>query len=117
LLFAQILVSNQDAYAFWHSSQYRNPGNNLSVLGNKDIDSVLEQLRNTNDTQAQIELYKKFETKLTNEVFAIFLYNPTYLYPLGKNVRGADDLKHIATPSDRFNGITHWYVATKRRLK
>jgi peptide/nickel transport system substrate-binding protein len=117
LLFGQILVSNQDAYAFWHSSQYKNPGNNLSVLGNKDIDAALEQLRNTNDPAVQTELYKKFETKLTNEVFAIFLYNPTYLYPLGKNVRGADDLKHIAMPSDRFNGITHWYVATKRRFK
>lgn len=117
LLFAQILVSNQDAYAFWHSSQNRHPGLNLSLLANKDIDAALEQVRNTNDPAAQNELYKKFETKLTNEVVAIFLYNPTYLYPLGKSVRGADALQHIAIPSDRFNGIGHWYVATKRRLR
>lgn len=77
LLFAQILVSNQDMYAFWHSSQDKNPGNNLSVLANKDIDAALEQLRATTDPAAQQALYQKFETKLTNEVFAIFLYNPT----------------------------------------
>lgn len=117
LLFGQIINSPQDTYAFWHSSQNRHPGNNLSLLANKDIDSSLEQIRNASDTALIPQLYEKFVQKLAEEQFAVFLYSPNYLYPLSKKIQGVGSSFRIAAPSDRFASISSWYIETKRRLK
>jgi len=117
LLFGQITTSSQDVYAFWHSSQTRHPGNNLSLFANKDIDATLEEFRNNTDPQKHDELYEKFITKLTTETFAIFLYTPTYIYPVSKNIKGVDRLQNVSLPSDRFNTIDQWYIKTDREWK
>jgi len=117
LLFGQIITSGPDIYALWHSSQNLHPGNNLSVLANKDVDQTLETLRNTTDKAAQTELYQKFIDKIAEEVFAIFLYNPQYLYPISRSIHGTENLSRIAVPADRFASISDWYVKVSRNLK
>ena len=114
LLFGQILRDNQDPYMFWHSSQTKNPGLNLSLLGNKDIDSALEKARATDNTQTKSDAYKLFQNTVHDQVFAIFLYNPSYSYALAKKIKGVEQLTRINVPAERFTDITHWYIKTNR---
>ncbi len=114
LLFGQILRDNQDPYVFWHSSQTKNPGLNLSILGNKDIDAALEKARATDNTKTKTDAYKIFQTTVHDQVFAIFLYNPSYSYALAKKINGVEQLTRINVPADRFTDITHWYIKTLR---
>lgn len=117
LLFGQITTSAEDIYAFWHSSQIRHPGNNLSVLANKDIDATLQELRGTANEADRNALFTTFSGKLNEEAFAIFLYTPTYIYPVSEKVRGMDDVQYIPLPSYRFSTISNWYIKTKRQWR
>ncbi|MFA6466612.1 MAG: peptide ABC transporter substrate-binding protein [Patescibacteria group bacterium] len=116
LIFGQVINTNSGPYPFWHSSQNTNPGLNLSVLANKDIDSYLDTIRNAPNEATALEPLQKFQEKLLDLNFAIFLYNPTYTYPIADKLKGLEDLKFINLPADRFNNITSWYIKTKRML-
>ena len=56
----------------------------------------------------------KFQKKLLELHFAIFLYNPTYIYPIAKKIKNLNELRFINLPADRFNNINSWYIKTKR---
>jgi len=114
LIFGQVINVSSGPYPFWHSSQNTNPGLNLSVLANKDIDDYLDIIRNAKNEEAALEPLQKFQEKLLELNFAIFLYNPTYTYPTANKLKGMDNLKFINLPADRFNNITSWYIKTKR---
>jgi len=85
-------------------------------LANKDIDDYLEIIQNAKDDLSKIEPLKKFQEKLLELNFAIFLYNPTYTYPVANKIKGLESLQFINLPADRFNNITSWFIKTKRVL-
>lgn len=114
LIFGQVINPSSGPYPFWHSSQNQNPGLNLSVMANKDIDDYLNIIKNSKNDANKLEPLKKFQQKLLELNFAIFLYNPTYTYPTDNKLKGLENLKFINLPSDRFNDITSWYIKTKR---
>lgn len=114
LLFGEIVGTDPDPYPFWHSSQSRDPGLNLAVFYNKDIDQLLEEARKTNDEEQRRLKYLHFQNILADELPAIFLYNPVYTYGIDKKVKGLEG-QYISTPSDRFSGIVNWYIKTNRR--
>ena len=116
LVFGEIININSGPYSFWHSSQIKHPGLNLSVLSNKDIDKYLEDIRQNPNKETQEILYKDFQTKLSALHFAIFLYNPTYTYPVGRQLKGLENLNFVNLPADRFSNINSWYIKTKRKL-
>lgn len=116
LLFGQVINTNSGPYPFWHSSQTKNPGLNLSLLAHKDIDRYLEESRAAKSEEEKIEPLKNFQKKLIESNFAIFLYNPTYIYPTTNKLKGVDKLRFINLPADRFDNIHSWYVKTKRVL-
>jgi len=116
LLFGEIININSGPYPFWHSSQNQNPGLNLSVLANKDVDDYLDVIKNSKTNEEKLEPLKKFQEKLLELNFAIFLYNPTYTYPTTNKLRGPESVHFINLPADRFNNINSWYVKTKRVL-
>jgi len=116
LLFGEILGADPDPFAFWHSSQKRDPGLNLSLYQNKDADKRLETGRQTLNQEERIKEYIEFEKIITKDIPAIFLYTPTYLYPITKRVKGVS-LEKIALPSHRFSQIENWYIKTKRLEK
>jgi len=116
LVFGELININSGPYPFWHSSQNKHPGLNLSVLANKDIDAYLEEARNAKTDQAKIEPLVNFQKKLLELNFAIFLYNPTYTYPTASKIKGLESLQFINLPADRFNNINSWYIKTKRTL-
>ncbi|MBU0707422.1 hypothetical protein KKG41_03545 [Patescibacteria group bacterium] len=114
LLVGEIVGTDPDPYSFWHSSQGRDPGLNLSVFVNKDVDQLLEEARKINDEEQRRMKYLHFQNILADELPAIFLYNPTYTYGLNKKIQGFE-LDRIITPADRFTDIEEWYINTKRR--
>jgi len=116
LVFGELINVNSGPYPFWHSSQNEQPGLNLSVIANKDIDEYLELARSAKTTQAKIEPLTNFQNKLLELNFAIFLYNPTYTYPTASKIKGLETLQFINLPADRFNNINSWYIKTKRVL-
>lgn len=116
LLFGQAISFNPDLYSFWHSSQKRDPGLNLSLLDNKDIDGLLDTLRQETDESKRIEAYQKFQEILSKENPAVFLYSRHYLYPTNTDLQGME-VKNINNPAQRFTDINKWFVKTKRIMK
>ncbi len=116
LLYGEALGGDPDSYSFWHSSQLKDPGLNLSSLESTKIDELLESARKTTDTKTRVEKYKAFQKELTYIVPAIFLYSPTYLYGVDKEIKGID-LGKVSLPCERFNGVNKWYIEMKRVKK
>lgn len=116
LLFGQMIGNDPDPYAFWHSSQATDPGLNLALYNNKQVDSLLEDARKINDPEERAKKYVEFQKILTADRPAIFLYNPTYPYALSQNIKGFS-ARHIVVPADRFNNIEMWYIKTHRIFK
>jgi peptide/nickel transport system substrate-binding protein len=116
LLFGQVTGSDPDPYSFWHSSQKKDPGLNLSLFGDSSTDALIEQGRTEFDTAKRADDYIQFQQKLNTELPAIFLYSPQYIYPTIKSVQGIDT-QTLILPSKRFSDINHWYLKTKRIWK
>ena len=77
------------------------------------IDKVLEEARQNLDKKIRIEKYEEFQKLLVDDVPAVFLYSPAYLYPVNKKVKGVS-LENLPLPSYRFSQIENWYIKTKR---
>jgi len=116
LLFGQAISFNPDLYSFWHSSQKRDPGLNLSLFDNKDADGILENVRQETDEAARALQFQQFQSILAKEVPAVFLYGRYYLYPTSSALQGVD-AQNINNPQQRFVDISKWYVKTSRVLK
>ncbi len=113
LLFGQILGADPDPFAFWHSSQTKDPGLNLALYANKDADKLLETIRQEADPPKKIAEFDQFNKLVAQDFPAIFLYSPIYLYPTLPRIKGIE-LKNSNSPSARFVGIEKWYTKTKR---
>ncbi|MFA6027708.1 MAG: ABC transporter substrate-binding protein [Patescibacteria group bacterium] len=116
LLFGEIAGTDPDPYAFWHSSQQEHPGLALSIFYQKDIDNLLETARQTTDAEQRRLKYFHFQNVLAEEIPAIFLYQPTYIYAVNKKIKGVT-VNNIPLPSGRFAGIEDWYIETQRIRK
>jgi len=113
LLFGEIVGSDPDPYAFWHSSQMKHPGLALSVFYQKNIDDLLETARKTSDEEQRRLKYFNFQNILAADLPAVFLYNPYYTYAMNNAIQGVGS-QYISLPADRFADVTHWYVKTSR---
>lgn len=113
LLFGEVLGCLPDPFSFWHSSQKREPGLNLSDYENKEADKLLEETRQSLDFEVRRQKYEKFQDILIEDAPAVFLYSPDYLYPVNKEIKGVG-VKFIVDPSKRFSNIENWYIKTKR---
>lgn len=116
LLFGQVLGSDPDPYSFWHSTQKKDPGLNLALFGDNDTDKLIDDGRAEFDAEKRSEIYKEFQQKLYDEIPAIFLYSPDYIYPVTKKVRGME-ANTLISPAQRFYNINNWHVKTKRVWK
>lgn len=115
LLYSEILSYDPDQYPFWHSSQAKHPGLNLSLYKSAKADKYLEAARKTSDEKTRAENYTAFQKLISEDIPAIFLYSPTYTYPQLKKIKGFD-ADNIIIPANRFSNITDWYIKTKRNL-
>lgn len=115
LLYGEILGGSSDPFAFWHSSQIKNPGLNLALYNNKEVDNAIEKARKTNDKEEIQDLYKFIQEKIKDDMPSIFLFNQHYNYITTKDIKIINE-KEITTPSERFNNIENWYIKTKKKL-
>ncbi len=113
LLFGNILGAIPDPFPFWHSTQIRDPGLNLSLYENRRVDELLEQARQTLNEEKREKLLEEFQNILIEDAPAIFLFNPNYLYFVSEKIRGISE-GTITDPSKRFRNIENWYIETKR---
>jgi len=116
LLFGEVLNADPDPFAFWHSSQRKDPGLNLSVYANDKIDKLLEEGRQSIDQENRKEKYAEFQKLLIEDIPAVFLYSPTYIYPVNKKVNGIF-IERFSQPSHRFSQIENWFIKTNRIWK
>jgi len=113
LFFGEVIGRELDLYAFWHSSQRNDPGLNISMYTNTKVDKLLEDARVTNSPDKRNEMYQQIEREILNDMPAIFMYSPDFIYVLPKNIKGFS-IGKIVLPSDRFADIEKWYVETDR---
>lgn len=111
LLFGQVVNRDLDLYAFWHSSQTADPGLNVSMYQNKTVDTLLETMRGETKRDARQEIYQKIQAELENDMPAVFLYSPHFIYVVPDELKGID-LRQVSTPSERFTTVNKWYLNT-----
>lgn len=116
LLFGELLGLIPDPYPFWHSSQKKDPGFNLSKYENEKVDALLVKARTTLDSELRQQSYQELQEIILKEAPAVFLYSPDYIYFVSKEIKGVKS-GLIAEPAERFIGITDWYTAVKRQWK
>ena len=116
LLFGNIINRDLDLYPFWHSSQRNDPGLNIALYTNAKIDKLLETARSSNDEDSRNSAYESIETEINNDIPAIFLYSPDYIYLTSgraKNIK----IENINHSSERFANINQWYTETENIWK
>ncbi|MEK7653942.1 MAG: peptide ABC transporter substrate-binding protein [Patescibacteria group bacterium] len=113
ILFGNTLNKNADIFSFWHSSQRFDPGLNLSLFNDKNVDTALESVRQTLDGSARNALLSKVQKTIHDNWPAVFLYSPNYLYATSRSLGGFPD-GPIAYSSNRFDNVNLWYLKTAR---
>ncbi len=111
LLFGEIINRKSDLFAFWHSSQRKDPGLNVAMYTNAKVDKILEDAFTTIDEKARIKKYIQFEDEIRKDMPAVFLYSPDFIYVVSKDLQGFS-LDHITTSGDRFLNSYLWYTKT-----
>lgn len=112
LLFAENTGPDPDPFSFWHSSQVRDPGLNLSGFSNAEADKLLTAARQTNDVNARSASYEKFQLIILDALPAIFLDSSVFVYNLPKKIQGFEQTT-IIHPSERLADINKWYIETR----
>ncbi|MBI1833307.1 MAG: hypothetical protein HYR90_00615 [Candidatus Andersenbacteria bacterium] len=113
LLYGEVLSVDPDPYAFWHSTQTRNPGLNLSLFKDQQVDKLLEEARKTLNVDERKAKYADFQQRFLELNPAIILYQPYYLFAQRDDVRGLT-VEQANLPDSRFNDVELWHVRTKR---
>lgn len=116
LLFGELFGHDPDPFAFWHTSQMKDPGLNIALYSNHAVDQLLEEARRTNDAVVREAKYRSFQKLVSSDVGAIFLYSPAESYVIRNTVKGVR-IGAITTSDERFDGVNAWYENTRRAFK
>lgn len=111
LLFGEFIGKDLDLYAFWHSSQRNSPGLNISMYVNSKVDTLLEEIRTISSAKSREAKYKVFSDIIQDDLPAIFIYSPQYIYIVPDKIKGMN-FELITNPSDRLHDISKWYIKT-----
>lgn len=106
--------ADPDPYAFFHSSQVKDPGYNFSGYSTLGMDRNLEAARRTYDQVKRKELYGAVFQQIAAEVPVVFLYFSDYLYAQHRTVKGLK-VAPVSDPTARFWDVEDWYVRTQPR--
>lgn len=112
LLFGMVIGPDRDLYAFWDSAERNDPGLNIALYTNKDVDALLEKARTESNRDAVTTDLMKVNTLVAADYPAAFTHAPDFLYTIPTDLRGVV-LPQIASPSDRFASVARWYMKTE----
>jgi len=116
LLFGEVLNIEPDPFSFWHSSQKKDPGLNLALYDASGADKLLEEARQSLNPIIRANKYNDFQNLVIEDLPAIFLYSPYYIYPQAKKIKGFES-KLMGLPSERFVNVADWHIETQRVKK
>jgi peptide/nickel transport system substrate-binding protein len=101
-------TADPDPYPLWHSTQAES-GQNYTGFANEEADLAMEEARATADLERLTELYHSFQQVFAEEVPALIIYYPVYIYAANDNVHDVQ-LSPLLHPSQRFRNVEQWYV-------
>lgn len=113
LLFGEVVGHGSDLYAFWHSSQRNDPGLNLSLYTNATADRLLVEARRESDPLRREENLLEFAATVEEDVPAIFLYVPEFIYRIPDDLYGVS-LGTLINAADRFASVHTWHREKER---
>lgn len=116
LFSGEVLSADADPFPFWHSSQIGSEGLNLSNYSSKEADKALEAGRQQVDAVKRKELYKKFLAVFSEDMPAVFLYSPKYIYAVNNRIKDVS-ISAVVNSSDRLSDINNWHIETGKRFK
>jgi peptide/nickel transport system substrate-binding protein len=109
LLYGVNLGADPDVYSFWHSSQAKDPGVNLSGFNSTESDRALEAGRIKTETIVRAGKYDTFLRVWNAATPAAVLYQSGYVYAARDDVAGI--ISHrLVVPADRYYGVERWTV-------
>jgi ABC-type transport system substrate-binding protein len=111
LLYGMVIGRDQDLYAFWDSKERNDPGLNIALYANKNVDALLEDARGSADPEKRREDLQKIEDQVAADYPAAFIYAPDFTYAVPADLKGVA-LPQIIVPSDRFASVASWYRMT-----
>ncbi len=116
LVFAQKLGPDPDPFIFWHSSQSKNPGLNLTGFNNPIADKLISEARSNTNKNIRDDKYRQFQALISEETPAIFLNQSMYIYAIDHSMKGVGLANLYDTPN-RFYDLPNWYLDERRVLK
>jgi len=116
LLYGLDYGEDPDPYPFWHSSQIKEDGKNLSNFKNAKADKLLEEARQELDNSKREEKYAEFQKILDSEMPMFVVQNQNFYYYVSSKINGIDQITG-SCEADRFLNVTSWYINTKRVKK
>lgn len=116
IFLGEVLSLDPNPFVFWHSSERKDPGLNLALYSNKEADKILEEAETLTDEDARAEKYKQFQFLVIDDVPAVFLYSPFYLYAINDKIKGTET-NVLFSSSNRLENINGWYMKTERVWK
>ncbi len=112
LLYGISIGVDPDVFAYWHSSQadIRSPNRlNFSEYKSAMADQALEAGRTSVEADLRAVKYRPFLEAWHNDVPAIGLYQPRFLYPTRQRVYGLTE-HTINTATDRYSNVQNWMI-------
>jgi peptide/nickel transport system substrate-binding protein len=109
LFFGQIINHESDLYSFWHSSQTKDPGLNISMYSNSVVDKLLSDAQKTINVEERNIKYKSFVEEFYKDLPALLIYSPKFLYATSPELNNIN-LNTLINPSDRFASVYTWYA-------
>lgn len=116
LLFAHKLGADPDPFVFWHSSQTKAPGLNLSSYANNAVDALINEARVATTKDERDAKYLALHEIIKQDLPAIFLVQSVYTYALSDKINGFS-VVNMNDETNRFYNLRRWYTDTKRVLK
>ncbi|OHA16508.1 MAG: hypothetical protein A3G52_00175 [Candidatus Taylorbacteria bacterium RIFCSPLOWO2_12_FULL_43_20] len=109
LLFGEIIGRDLDLYAFWHSGERNDPGLNIAMYANTSVDKALSSIRSTSLADERAEQLLIIQKEIKEDIPAIFIYSPDYIYVLPKKIKNFK-MGKLMGPSERFASVSDWYI-------
>jgi peptide/nickel transport system substrate-binding protein len=109
LLFGINVGADPDVYTYWHSSQAKDPGVNLSGYSSAAADAALEAGRIKTDPDIRRAKYDVFLKAWNDDAPAAVLYQSIYRYAARDTVSGPQPGR-LGVASDRFWRVERWTV-------
>jgi len=109
----QRLPADPDPYPQWHSTQNLGMGQNFTGYSNEQADLVMEEARQTTDTERRGSLYRELQRMLAEDVPALPLYHPAYSFAIDERVHDVQ-VGPMQDFPNRFRSIARWYIARRR---